>query len=161
MDIDVTAFVQNHDMFDFAHSQAEHGLGNAGEATWKAAVACARQAYAGGSLEGEAYPMDAETAALCMLVTPATRGEIEGWLGEFGAWSEEEIAAMSDIELCALVYQFIAGDARRMIDAAESAREEGADIELAMEALAEREGGALWCADPTDARSTWTLYVGI
>lgn len=165
MEIDVTAFVQSFDMFDFAHSEAEHcGVpGTAGQDTWKAALDLATRAHAAllGAPIGYGADMAADDIILgfCALVTPATRDEIEDWIGEFGAWSREEIEGWDDAHLCALVFQCIAGDARRMVDAAEG--DCGAFDRAAYEAYMENNGGNLWCEDPTDADAKWTLYVGI
>ena len=93
MEIDCTKFVTTEDMFDFAHSEAEHGgvPGTAGRDTYNAALAAA-----------ERYP----------LVTDANRVEFDEWCADFGAWEREEIAAWTNTEATALLLQFIAGDVR-------------------------------------------------
>lgn len=159
--IDVTAFVQSFDMYDFAHSAFEHdGRGSsAGEATWQAALALAKRAYGLPCDTRHYHDEPAEVLALCMLVTPATRDEIESWLRGFGAWDRAELASMSDPEMCALVFRFIAGGAREMLDAAEG--DCGAFDKAAYEKWCENNASNLWCEDPTDADAKWTLYVGI
>lgn len=139
MDIDVTDFVNSEDMYDFSHSEAEHcgAPGTAGEQTYAAALAAA-----------EHYPY----------VTDANRAAFESWCQDFGAWTSEEIAAWSNAECTALLLQFIAGDARGMMDAAEAPC--GAFDKAAYEDYLESFGGALWCEDPTDVDAKWTFYMG-
>lgn len=92
MELNITAFVREQDMFDFSHSAAEGGH-TAGTDTWRAAIA-ASPTY--------------------MFVTDDTRDDIREWAAAFGAWEREEIDAWSDVELNALVLQFAAGDVRAM-----------------------------------------------
>lgn len=92
MELNITAFVREQDMFDFSHSAAEGGQG-AFRDTWRAAIA-ASPTY--------------------MFVTDATRDDIRDWAAALGAWEREEIDAWSDVELNALVLQFAAGDVRAM-----------------------------------------------
>ena len=162
--IDVTAFVQNHDMYDFAHSEAEHcgAPGTAGRDTWKAALDLARLAQTPSKASTAG---DHEVLAACRLVTDANEDEVIDWLAGFGAWSREELELPGETSherqahLCALLYQFVAGWAREMIDAAEG--DCGAFDKAAYMAYMEDNGGNLWCEDPTDADAKWTLYVGI
>ena len=139
MDIDVTAFVNSEDMYDFAHSEAEHcgAPGTAGSDTWKAALAAA-----------ERYP----------LVTEANRDAFESWCGDFGAWTREEIVGWTLAECTAILLQFVAGDAREMMDAAEG--ECGAFDAAAFAEYMENRGGSLYCEDPTADGAAWSFYMG-
>lgn len=94
MEIDVTAFIANEDMYDFSHSEAEHcgPPGTAGAQTYAAALAAA-----------ERYPY----------VTDENRAAFDSWCRDFGAWEAEEIAGWSNVECTALLLQFVAGDARQ------------------------------------------------
>lgn len=103
MELNITAFVREQDMFDFSHSAAEGGH-TAGTDTWRAAIA-ASPTY--------------------MFVNDATRDDIRDWVAEFGAWDRDEIDAWSDVELDALLLQFAAGDVRGMEDADDAAEPEG------------------------------------
>lgn len=115
MELDISRFVEDNDMFDFAHSEAEHGgpPGTAGKATWEAALAVS----------------DPDEHPEAYFVTADNREEIEAWVRDFGAWEREEIAAWSDRELNALLVQFIAGDMREYEEWLEHAGEHGDDDE--------------------------------
>lgn len=91
MEIDITAFVENADPFDYSHSIAEGGE-NAGKETWAAALT-----------EGASSPL---------LTTPEQLEALRKYVKDFGAWSDEEIAAWSDAECNALFIQLISGDLR-------------------------------------------------
>lgn len=92
MDIDITAFIHGEsDPFDFSRSAAEAGQ-NAGPDSWRDALA-----------EASAHPM---------LDTPEKLDAMRDFIRGFGAWNREEIAAMSDDKLNALLIQFISGDMR-------------------------------------------------
>lgn len=88
MVLDVTAFITEYDMWDFAHSAFEGGP-TAGADTWRAAMEC---------------PL--------MLATLDNAEEIRDWLRGFGAWDRDEIDGWSLRELNALLLQFISGDYR-------------------------------------------------
>lgn len=92
MEIDITALVAERDMSEFSASRAELG-NNAAKITW--ANACDRAS--------EDDPPLLSTDQL-----PRFRRYVK----EFGAWSEEEIAAWDHGECCALMIQFAAGDVR-------------------------------------------------
>lgn len=91
MEIDVTTYVTTVDCSELSGSVAELGS-NAAPYTWSNAME-------------QADPP---------LVTSEQQGELREWLQGFGAWDEDEIAAMSDQETNALLIQFIAGDVREM-----------------------------------------------
>jgi hypothetical protein len=103
-EIDVTKYVElgPDAMSEYSASVLERGE-NAGQLTWKAA--CAAQ-------EDESE----------RLVTPEQQPELRAYFLTFGAWTEEEIANMSDQEMCGLLLQMIAGDIR---DLAEDAEDSG------------------------------------
>jgi hypothetical protein len=90
MEINITSLL-DLDAFPLSHSRAEGGE-NAGQNTWNAAKDQA-----------------AETP---LLNTPEALEEFRDHIREFGAWTEEEIAAWSDQECNALFLQFVAGDIR-------------------------------------------------
>ena len=89
MEIDITDFVRNADMFDFFHSVAEGGV-SAGRDTWHAAMAHTPH----------------------MLVTEEQLDAMRHWASETGAWSDAEISAWSPNEVNALFHQLVAGDIR-------------------------------------------------
>lgn len=91
MEINITEFVKNSDPFDFSASIMERGK-NAGPETWNNAVE------------------EAKTSSL--LTTEEQLEALRDYVKEFGAWSEEQIAAWSDDECNALFIQLISGDMR-------------------------------------------------
>lgn len=91
MEIDITTFFENADPFEFSHSRAEGGA-NAGPQTW-----------ANAKEEAQRSPL---------LTTPEQLDALRSYVREFGAWSEEEIAAWGPIECNALFIQLISGDIR-------------------------------------------------
>ena len=88
MEINITHLLET-DLFPFSHSRAEGGE-NAGPNTWNAALNGPRP----------------------LLNTPEEFEAFREHVGEFGAWSEEEIAAWDDNECQALFLQLISGDVR-------------------------------------------------
>lgn len=76
---------------DYSASVAEIGA-NAGADTWRAAVE--------------------DSPGHMLLGTEEKREAFKGHIRGFGAWSDEEVAAWSDVELNALFLQMIAGDMR-------------------------------------------------
>lgn len=95
MEIDITNFVRNTEMYDLSASRLERG-DNAGPETWANA---------------KEHAADAP-----LIVTERGYDDLRAWIGEFGAWDEEEIANMDHIALNALLMQFIAGDIRTAED---------------------------------------------
>lgn len=91
-ELDITHLVEDSDsMIDYSASHRELGE-NAGRITWQNAV---------------------ESATDSPLVTdPDQLQECRDYFAEFGAWAEEDLAAMSDEEINALLLQFIAGAIR-------------------------------------------------
>ena len=92
MEIDVTHLI-DEDCAQFSDSIANSGLQNIGQITWRNAC---------------------EHAAEKPLCPADKQSELRSWLAEFGAWSRDEIAAMSDAETNALLLQFVAGDIQEM-----------------------------------------------
>lgn len=90
MEINITS-LKDMDCFALSHSVMEGGS-NAGQNTWQAAKEQAE-----------------ETS---LLDTEEKKEAFREWIADFGAWSEEDIAEMDDINLNALFLQFIAGDVR-------------------------------------------------
>lgn len=93
MDINITQFfndTRGHASY-YSASCAELG-DNAGRITWENAVD-----------RGEFSPL---------LDTEEKREAMREFVRGFGAWTDEEINAWSDVELTALLIQFIAGDMR-------------------------------------------------
>lgn len=88
MEIEITQLLEE-DMFQFSHSRMEGGE-NAGENTWRAALDGPRP----------------------LLTTPEQFSATRDYFGGFGAWTGEELNAMSENEIQALLLQFIAGDVR-------------------------------------------------
>lgn len=91
MEIDITEFFMNAAPMDYSASVAEIGQ-DAGPCTWNAAKE--------------------DSAEYMILDTEDKRQAFQEYVKGFGAWSDEEIAAWSEIELNALCMQFLAGDMR-------------------------------------------------
>lgn len=91
-EIDVTHLVTSEDCSEFSSSIAERGQ-NAGPETWANAVAFVKEKP---------------------LAKPENQSDLRDWIREFGAWDDEEIAAMTDDDTNALLLQFVAGDIREM-----------------------------------------------
>jgi hypothetical protein len=91
MEIDITEFFQTAAPRDYSASAAELGQ-NAGAITWGHAVE-----------DSEDY---------MLLQTEDQRQAFRDHVSGCGAWDDDEINAWSDIELNALLIQFIAGDIR-------------------------------------------------
>ena len=91
MEIDITDFFNAGGHMDYSASIAERGPAS-GPSTWRAACDAS-----------EDY---------CVLDTPEKLEAARKYFRGFGAWSAEELAAMPDREVNALLLQFIAGDIR-------------------------------------------------
>lgn len=91
MEINITRFFNDASPMDYSASVAEIGR-DAGPDTWRAAV--------------EAFD------DYVLLTTDEERAAMRAYAKEFGAWTEEAIAAWSDAELNALLIQMVAGDMR-------------------------------------------------
>jgi hypothetical protein len=135
MEIDITKLFSEAPLRDYSASRAELG-DDAARVTWGAA--CEDQ-------EDWLPPLDADQIA-----------NVRRWLQGFGAWSADEIRAMSDDHVRALLLQFIAGDIREAFpNGTDSPNWERyqADSE------AGRIGGRLFPAR-TDGRDCVYYYVG-
>ena len=91
MELDLTDFVANAAPSDYSASAAELGQ-DAARITWNHAVQDSEQ--------------------FTFLDTDDKRETFRSYVRGFGAWTEEEIAAWSDVELNALCIQFISGELR-------------------------------------------------
>ena len=91
MDINITRFYNEAAPMDYSASVAEIGP-DAGPSTWQAACD--------------------DAPDYNMLDTDDKRDTFRKYVKGFGAWTDEEIAAWSDIELNALFIQFVSGDMR-------------------------------------------------
>jgi hypothetical protein len=91
MEIDITAFVHDHDPYDFSGSRMERG-DNAAQQTWNNANTLAR--------------------TFKLLTTPDELDVFRDHMRDYGAWDAEEIAAWSDVECNALFIQLVSGDMR-------------------------------------------------
>lgn len=91
MEINITRFYNEAAPMDYSASVAEIGR-NAGNDTWQAAVE--------------------DSPDYNMLDTDDKRDAFRQHVRSFGAWSDEEIAAWTDIELNALFIQLVSGDMR-------------------------------------------------
>lgn len=129
MEINVTALMNDHDLSSYSDSIANSGLQNIGQITWRNAV-------------------EACEAMETPLVPKEGQDDLRDWIADFGAWSREEIAEMSDVETCALLLQFIAGDGQAYLDAEEDGR---------LAEYEENEGGRLYKGDDGE----WYFYVGM
>jgi hypothetical protein len=90
MELKVTSIV-NEDCSQFSDSVYESGRSDIGKVTWENAVAYCQES-----------PLTNDIDALV------------GYIGEFGAWTTEELEAMSLTELNALLLQFVASSVREM-----------------------------------------------
>lgn len=91
LEVNVNRLVTDLDPAEISGSIAERGA-NAAAETWE----------------------NAKAGALPPLLTADQHDSARHWLGEFGAWSDEEIAAYTAQELDALVLQYAAGDLREL-----------------------------------------------
>jgi hypothetical protein len=93
MEINITKFFQHcqHAAMDYSASVAEIGS-DAGACTWRAACE--------------------DAPDYNLLDTEDKRDAFRTYTKTFGAWSDEEISAWSEVELNALFMQMIAGDMR-------------------------------------------------
>lgn len=91
MQINITSFFKECSSMDYSASVAEIGA-NAGHTTWTNACE--------------------DSADYLILNSEEKLDAFRAWLKPWGAWNEEEISAFSDIELNALLLQWIAGDMR-------------------------------------------------
>lgn len=94
MELNITEFYNNPCPRDYFASVAEIGA-SAGPDTWRAACD--------------------DSPDYMILDTDEKREAMREYVGTFGAWSEEEINAWSDIELNALLLQMISGDIRESV----------------------------------------------
>ena len=92
MEIDISQFFNSEDPSEFSASIAETGMKDIGKRTWRAA--CAK---------------GAETP---LLTTPEQIDALRDYMKDFGAWTEEEIAAWTAEECNALFIQLVSGDMR-------------------------------------------------
>ncbi len=125
MEINVTELVAE-DCSSFSNSIHESGLKNIGEITWRNACEYARENM------------------LC--TTDAELDKLRDWIADFGAWDSEEIAAMSDVELNAMLVQFVSGDVRE------------SEHYDSFEEYSEQAGGRLLKDEDDDGK--WLYYVG-
>lgn len=89
MEIDITHLADT-DMFAFSHSAFEGGE-NAGSLTWRNAL---------------------DGPQVNLAPSPDYWEAVRDWARDFGAWEADEISAMTEHELNALLLQFLAGDVR-------------------------------------------------
>ena len=129
MEINVTRIMNDHDLTEYSNSVHSSGLSNIGQITWRNAV-------------------EACEALDSPLVPSKGQDDLRSWIGEFGAWDSDEIKAMSDVETCALLLQFIASAGQEYEDAEERG-------ELAE--YLENQGGSLYKGDDSE----WYFYVGM
>ena len=91
MEINITTFFNEAAPMDYSASVAEIGS-DAGRETWRAACE--------------------DSEDFMLLDSDEKREEFRRYVKTFGAWSEDEIKAWSNIELNALLIQMISGDIR-------------------------------------------------
>lgn len=101
MELNITEFFNNADVFNYSASVAEIG-NNAGIATWQNAC----------------------NADFVLLNNDEERDNFRQHVKGFGAWDDEEIAAWNDNELNALCIQFVSGEIRQFEDVSNSDWEE-------------------------------------
>lgn len=93
MQINITKFYHEACPMDYSASVAEIG-DNAVQDTWNAA----------------------KESGWNMLDTDEKRQAFRDWVKESGGWSQDEIAAWSDVELNALFVQWVSGDIRECLE---------------------------------------------
>lgn len=91
LEIDITDYVYDVEHSEISGSVAELGY-DAAAITWRNSQEVAR--------------------GVPFLATTAECDTARDWLAEFGAWEGEELCAMSDDDIRALVAQFVSGDVR-------------------------------------------------
>lgn len=94
MELNITKFYNETAPMDYSASVAEIG-NNAGADTWRAACE--------------------DSSTYMILNTDDKRQAMRDYVRGFGAWTDEEIDAWTDIELNALLLQMIAGDIRESV----------------------------------------------
>lgn len=94
MELDITEFFNSTAPMDYSASYAEIGQ-SAGADTWRAACD--------------------DAPDYNLLDTDEKRDAFRAFVRSAGAWSDDEIAARSDVELNALCIQWIAGDMREPV----------------------------------------------
>ena len=94
MELDITHMMNDADDMPMLSGSAAELGSNAGKITWSNSKQYAEQHL--------------------LLTDDDMRDEARRYFKGFGAWSKEEIAAWSDLELNALMVQYIAGDIREM-----------------------------------------------
>lgn len=94
MELNISPFFKTAAPMDYSASQAEIGR-DAGPSTWRAACD--------------------DSADNMLLDDDEKREAFRAFVQSSGGWTEEEIAAWSDIELNALCLQWIAGDMREPV----------------------------------------------
>jgi hypothetical protein len=129
LEVDVT-YLFDLDCSEFSASRFERGE-NVGHETWAAA-----------NEQAEEKP----------LVTSEQQDDLRKWIKDFGAWDDQEIAAMSEVETNALLIQFVAGEIREL---------EGLDLVDDDEARNEAsEQGRIGSHLYKDDNGRWFFYVG-
>jgi hypothetical protein len=106
MELNITRFFRDAAPMDYSASRAEIG-NDAAKLTWRAAVD--------------------DSESFMLLDTDDKRDAFRAHVREFGAWSQEEIAAWSAVELNALLLQMIAGDMREPVGQCSSRISRGDD----------------------------------
>jgi hypothetical protein len=108
MEINCQYWIDNYDLSDFSNSIANSGdllrqrlrFRNIAKHTWKNACAAILDGY------------KSQDKTQQIITSTATRRQVLEYFLEFGAWSRDELNAMSNIELSALALQYIAGNYR-------------------------------------------------
>ncbi len=108
MELNITHFFNTAAPMDYSASVAEIG-DDAGPATW--AAACE------------------DSPANMLLDDDAKRDAFKAHIAGFGAWTDEEIAAWTEVELNALFMQLISGDMREADIGPESTADEWMEYE--------------------------------
>lgn len=94
MELNITSFFKSCAPMDYSASRAEIG-DSAGPDTWRAAVE--------------------DSTDNMLLDTDEKREAFRDFVRDAGAWSDGEIAAWSDVELNALLIQWVSGDMREPV----------------------------------------------
>lgn len=123
MEINITQFFNEAPHSDYSASQLELGR-DAGMITWSNACA--------------------DSNEYLLLKTPEVLACARQFLAGFGAWSNEELEAMSDLALNALLIQLIAGDIRDAQSVGASDWDWDEYEELALDGLV---SARLFCSD--------------
>lgn len=108
LEVNCQYWIDNYDMSDFSNSIANNGNPDIGKETWANACTAISDGYKSRDVRAQ------------IVTSTAIRKQVIAFFLDFGAWDSTELNSMSNIELSALVLQYIAGNYRETIVAPSS-----------------------------------------